>query len=258
MGILIKRLEELFQSINYINKMSRSFNTPTLKSHQHNFLYNIFRTLFPLDVRNHLVCKVDHSKVDFYRTTDNPELYLGRWLKLKDEYMDFVVSEYELCLNLFHNYGDEMIPFVRKSIGEEFKECITLLRQIKPYEELLFSKRIDPPQKLFYFSHLQNLIQEPEAMDKQEILVNKILLKSSRPSEIFLLKEEDELSDGLPALIHYIPRILTLEDIWDDVLTLFDEFVGKIKPIFEYNKVIEEVMSKTVAHISLAKELSHS
>jgi len=244
MGVIIGRIEELSDKVNYILKLTEEINTRRLQEGLCEFVYDCFTALKPLSRKFTIVCQIDNQWYTEY-------LCMGEWLRIKSgSYHKYgsIVDSNSKFFDIIREYGDRLKPHVRRPIKEDFSLLVDLTKQLKAYNNIEVSMTI-PKIKVATYSMWNN------KLELKYYEVDKMSLTTSWPREIKLLNSNNG-KDKESIRVDSEVDICKLEDVIDYVIQMYLKAKNEVTKTKNYNQKIIDKMKKIAEPWIIAKNLS--
>jgi hypothetical protein len=238
MGVIADRVIELGQKLKYIQNIAREINTSNLQTDLENKIVEVFDTIKPFSHRYVTINDVTISVYGWrYQVT------VGPWLSMKYiGYRATPIYDKKEFVEVIREHGDKISEYVRRPIKDTFKQLVDLTKQVKPYQTLKFTKRVDKDVKVGYLCELET------------IHINKIWIETSIPTYVYY---DDGERHHLTHCFHIDSwnDIVPLEDLLDDLVDLYKTGKEELYPIKEHNDKIIAKMREAVLPFAVAKAL---
>lgn len=235
MGLIFQRIQSLKDKYEHCLKVANKIYTKELHSEMLIFVYNCFKVLKPLS-----------REPDVVLRKGDTDIIIGDWISEKKRWHTrgwAVIDEYDF-LEIIREFGEEIKPHVRKAISAEFASLVDLAVKLVPYSTTEF--KIDIPPTKVYRCNIYNEI------DMNEVNVIALGVTTNEPLEVMLFYGEN----GYVSLkLRDVGTVLTIEDLMDHMVKLYDLAESQISPIIDHNNKIIEEMKKVVAPLIVAREL---
>jgi hypothetical protein len=218
-------------------------NTNDLQRELEWFVWKSFELLKPLSYK---FIKVTEVKV-YYRF----DLMIGTWLALKSRWQKRGSSvNQSYFFEYIRDYGELMIPSVRRPIKDEFSELVRLTKELKPYRGLEVKRGVE--ERTVYKYYCSYSLDKEEVLEISPLRVVGLILETSAPRDVKLIStsvtnESVRLTDETD--------IATIEDLIFDMLELYKIALKEVNKIKSHNKRIMDQMKEVLEPWMISKSL---
>jgi len=244
--MIISLLEELRPQLNKLLKLAEKINTYQLNNQIRDHVYGCFRTIVPLS----RTFKVTSIKVEHLWGYD-AYLAIGKWIRWKIRWYKYgdLIYENEF-FDVIREYGDQLVPYVRKTIRSIFAELVELTKQIKIVPDFGVQINFAPRTILEY-----ELYSGKRGVDFKTSKINTLIIKTDSPLHIDYLGMNEKLGYNYITLnskhdLHLIAQLI------NELEKLYEIAYEEVREARKHDLKILKRMEDLVLPFKLSRALS--
>lgn len=244
--MIISLLEELKPQLSKLLQLSNAINTYYLNHEIHNRVYEAFRTIASLS----RTFKVTPIKIE-YRWGSDAYLAIGKWLRWKTRWYRYGELIYEgEFFEVIRKYGNQLVPYVRRTIRSVFSELVELAKQIRIVPDFEVRLTFSPRTIIEY-----DLYAGTRSMSFKTFQVKGLSIKTDQPLSIELLRTDKKFSYNCITLnkkydLHLIAQLV------NEIERLYEAANKEVREAREHDLEILKKMEDLVLPFKLSKALS--
>jgi len=174
-------------------------------------------------------------------------IYLGNPQGRRSKYeRGSTITDHDEFLKLIRSHGYQIADVVRNPIRGAFREAVSLVKELIPYDTLKFTRDVNVEVALFRAYDWYSCDPVPEMVNK--VLVKTIAVSTDYPYRL-------EISPRKELSLGNINCVLAIEDILDEVLELYREAEKEVRKVREHNERILEELKEVTAPYWLSSEI---
>ena len=244
--MIISLLQELTPQLSKLLELAEKINTYQLNNQIRDHVYSCFRTIVPLS----RTFKVTPIKVTNAWGSD-AYLAIGKWLRWKTAWYRYGELIYENeFFDVIREHGDQLVPYVRKTIRPVFAELVELTKQIKIVPDFGVQINFAPRTILEY-----ELYSGKRGVDFKTSKVNALVIKTDSPLHIDYLDMNKKLGYDYITLnskhdLHLIAQLI------NELEKLYEIAYEEVREAREHDLKILKQMEDLVMPFKLSRALS--
>jgi len=222
MGVIAQTILGLKDRYDYVLQAAEEINTGYLETDLERLVFKSFEALRPLRSEYKVVGDLKDSTGKVYE-----QIGVGEFIRQKainETYGSSFRPDSEWSrrrfMEIIRSNGHLITPHVRTSIQEDFGRLVQITKDLKPYDELTVSLKVNPPitvHRHTYNNYSNHLL---ELEDKRVV---KLFLKTSESRRVVYNKVKKNESGCWPDLIDvsYEANIPVVEDLIDYLVKVY-------------------------------------
>jgi hypothetical protein len=223
MGVIVQTILALKDRYDYVLQATKDINTVNLETDLERLVFKSFEALRPLRSEYMVVGDLKDSTGKVYE-----QIGVGEFIRLKSTHETYGSnfrpdSEWSRTrfIELMRSHGDLITRHVSTSKQEDFGRLMQITKDLKPYDELTVSLKIDP--LLTVHKHTYNKYAAFRVLEIEDKKVEKLFLKTSDSEKVVYNKVKENESGYWPDLIDvtYEANIPVVEDLIDYLVKIY-------------------------------------
>jgi len=159
---------------------------------------------------------------------------IGEWIRIKDKWSQrgSYIQSHRQFYELICKYGEAMSQYVRRPIKDEFTRLVQLVKQLKPYNRMEYSKDINK---------IVHILNDYDVTKITEYRATKVVINTDNPDIVTI--RVDTHTDPIRILhVGRLDTIYIIEVIIDDLIPLYKQAARDVTAIKEHNdRILEEI-----------------
>ena len=240
--------ESVLDKLNFISNAVNKWAPHKLQRSLERTIYEYFRFLRPLRTRTIEIPieKILGGKLE-------AKLVVGRWISTKIVSSRLPIRKPNEFMKTIKNHGDKICKVVRKDKRKEFEKLYHLSLKLKNYNQIVKQK---PSYTRKVEAKIIKVDFENERIFADWVKIDEIVMSTVYPNIISLRKGNKTIKEiNVNSSLLWIFELLSIKNIVDDIVKIYEEMIEDIKPIRMYNEEILKQMEKIIAPYRIAKEL---
>jgi len=230
-------IQDLAEKWNRLLELADAVDTSELSNEMDSRVYQRFRLFFPLRVRR---AAIPLSK--------DEKLIVGRWLSIRYSWgYEEQINSRVPFFKIIRQAGTQIAEVVRPRIRDDFAKAVSLVQQLKPFDESQIRRELRPPLQVSdLFIHRRLRIEK--------FSVYAVEIYTHTPQTPIL--SSTDVSGGWTSFnIESKQSIFLVSQLYNVLTALYVEAASRLKPIIEHNKRILEQFDDLMAPYTLSKTL---
>lgn len=238
MGKLLSDLLAIKDKIDLCLKIAERIDTRSLNFDMCDSVYNYFSSLRPLSLKMIGTGIKDDS---------GKEVLIWKWFYKEDHVISLNTFEDPMkFFDFIRKHGEQVEPFVRREVAEEFSSLVDLAAKLKMYKNLKI--RLDIPPTRVYLCHIDRGIRV------EQIDVCGLALHTNGPYDIhFIDPDGDSICDNY---LYELKFFVSAEDLMDYLIQLYRKAEDALSETVEHNNRILERMENVAAPFIVANNVT--
>jgi hypothetical protein len=223
MGVIVQTILALKDRYDYVLQATKDVNTRSLQLNLDELIFKSFVSLRPLRSEYKVVGDLKDSDGKVYN-----QIGVGEFIRQKSTHETYGSnfrpdSEWSrsMFVGLIRSHGDLITRHVSTSKQEDFGRLVQITKDLKPYDELTVSLKIDPP--LTVHKHTYNKYDAFRVLEIEDKKVEKLFLKTTDPEKVIYNKinENDSWISIDQVDVTYEANIPVVEDLIDYLVKIY-------------------------------------
>jgi len=248
MGKLNEALDELMPKYKELLKISNDISTRDRSRDIKNRVEMQFKKLKPMSHRLKHATVVEGTSTNRWRG-DWVRVGVGTWFR-KSTYSSGWGQQIWDIYEFLKEYGDHLKPLVRGPIREDFSDMVDELKKMTLYEDLNKSVIFDEPKTL----RSTRMLSYDRKMSINEFEATGIKMSTNNPGAINFVPRSGYSGYGGHSISN-TDSLFLLEDIIDDVISIYEESRNELQAAISLNKKSLERMADITAPYDIARAL---